>query len=187
MCPYNTGKINLRHNDRWNGLRDWTMLKQLLSSGPTGSFSLDRCKALVDGVFAIVVTLLVLGIEVPTDHRFSEQGLIVFLQRIGFDLLIYAVSFWLAATYWVQHAAIMHFFRNGSRKLVWLNLFFCSLSHFYRSSRSSKAPIVTNHWLRCYLAAYKLSLGLLWSQSGDMRFCIPACSPTKSKKIPGDR
>ncbi|WP_024297164.1 TMEM175 family protein [Methylomicrobium lacus] len=100
------------------------MLKELLSSGSTGSFGLDRCKALVDGVFAIVVTLLVLGIDVPTDHRFSEQGLIAFLGRIGFDLLIYAVSFWLAGTYWVQHAAIMHFFRNGSRTLVWLNLFF---------------------------------------------------------------
>jgi uncharacterized membrane protein len=100
------------------------MLKELLSSSPTGSFSLDRCKALVDGVFAIVVTLLVLGIDIPTDHRFSEQGLVAFLERIGFDLVIYAVSFWLAGTYWVQHAAIMHFFRNGSRKLIWLNLFF---------------------------------------------------------------
>lgn len=137
------------------------MLKKLLSSGSTGFFSLDRCKALVDGVFAIVVTLLVLGIDVPTDHRFSEQGLVAFLERIGFDLLIYAVSFWLAGTYWVQHAAIMHFFRNGSRKLVWLNLFFCSLSHCYRSSQSSKASTATSHWLRCYLAVCKLSLGLL--------------------------
>jgi uncharacterized membrane protein len=100
------------------------MLKELLLSGSVGAFSLDRCKALVDGVFAIVVTLLVLGIDVPTDHRFSEQGLFMFLERIGFDLLIYAVSFWLAGTYWLQHAAIMHFFRNGSRTLIWLNLFF---------------------------------------------------------------
>ncbi|MGZ8190620.1 MAG: TMEM175 family protein [Methylococcaceae bacterium] len=100
------------------------MLKELISSSSIGSFNLDRCKALTDGVFAIVVTLLVLGIDIPTDHRFSEQGLIAFLQRIGFDLLIYAVSFWLAGTYWIQHTAIMHFFRNGSRMLVWLNLFF---------------------------------------------------------------
>lgn len=100
------------------------MLKELLSSGSTGSFSLDRCKALVDGVFAIVVTLLVLGINVPTDHPFSEQGLFAFLQRIGFDLLVYAISFWLAGTYWLQHAAIMHFFKNGSRMLIWLNLLF---------------------------------------------------------------
>lgn len=87
-------------------------------------FSLDRCKALADGVIAIVVTLLVLGIEVPSDHRFSEDGLFAFLERIGFDLLIYGVSFWLACTYWVQHAAILHYFRQGSRTLAWLNLLF---------------------------------------------------------------
>ncbi len=100
------------------------MLNKLLSTPALGSFSLDRCKALVDGVFAIVVTLLVLGINVPTDHSFSEQGFMAFLQRIGYDLLVYAISFWLAGTYWLQHAAIMHFFRNGSRKLIWLNLLF---------------------------------------------------------------
>lgn len=98
--------------------------KQIKNPGSFGFFNVDRCKALVDGVFAIVVTLLVLGINVPTDHNFSEQGLISFLWRIGFELIIYAISFWLAATYWLQHAAIMHFFHNGSRNLVWLNLLF---------------------------------------------------------------
>ena len=90
----------------------------------TATFSLDRCKALADGVFAIVVTLLVLGIDIPADHNFSEQGFLAFLERIGFDLFVYAVSFWLAATYWVQHAAIMHYYRRGNRAVVWLNLLF---------------------------------------------------------------
>ncbi len=91
---------------------------------PTGNFSLDRCKALADGVFAIVVTLLVLGIDVPSNHNFSEHGLLLFLDRIGFQLLIYGISFWLAATYWIQHAAIMHYFRRGNRAVIWLNLLF---------------------------------------------------------------
>ena len=100
------------------------MQTNFLSLLSKGAFSLDRCKALVDGVFAVVVTLLVLGINVPTDHSFSEQGFFAFLERISFDLLIYSISFWLGCTYWVQHAAIMHFFRKGSRELVWLNLLF---------------------------------------------------------------
>lgn len=100
------------------------MLKQLLSLSPVGNFGLDRCKALADGVFAIVITLLVLGIDVPSDHSFSEDGLLAFLERIGFDLLIYGISFWLAGTYWIQHAAIMRYFQNGSWMLVWLNLLF---------------------------------------------------------------
>jgi uncharacterized membrane protein len=89
-----------------------------------GTFSLDRCKALADGIVAVVATLLVLGIEVPADHRFSEDGLLAFLERIGFDLFIYGISFWLAGTYWVQHAAIMNCLRQGSRMLAWLNLLF---------------------------------------------------------------
>lgn len=91
---------------------------------PPTTLSLDRCKALADGVFAIVVTLLVLGIEVPTDHNFSEQGLLAFLDRISFHLLIYGISFWLAGTYWVQHSAILRHFREGNRTLIWLNLLF---------------------------------------------------------------
>ena len=100
------------------------MLKDLFSNRPTGSFALDRCKALVDGVFAIVATLLVLGIDVPTNHHFNEQGLIGFLRRIGFDLILYGISFWLAGTYWLQHTAIMRYFREGSRMLTWLNMLF---------------------------------------------------------------
>jgi hypothetical protein len=58
-----------------------------------GSFRLERCTALTDGVFAIVVTLLVLGIELPSDHNFSEDGLYKFLERISFELMLYAISF----------------------------------------------------------------------------------------------
>ncbi|MGR8981603.1 MAG: TMEM175 family protein [Gammaproteobacteria bacterium] len=100
------------------------MSKENLSPKLSEKFSLERCKALADGVFAIVVTLLVLGIEVPSDHRFSEQGLFEFLARIGWDLLLYVITFWLAGTYWIQHAAIMHYFRQGNRTVVWLNLLF---------------------------------------------------------------
>jgi uncharacterized membrane protein len=89
-----------------------------------GSFRLERCTALTDGVFAIVVTLLVLGIELPSDHNFSEDGLYKFLERISFELMLYAISFWLAVTYWLQHAAIMHYCREGNRTLIWLNLLF---------------------------------------------------------------
>ena len=94
------------------------------SSDLSETFNLDRSKALADGVFAIVVTLLVLGIDVPSDHNFSEDGLLLFLQRIGFHVFTYAISFWLAATYWLQHSAIMQYYRHGNRTVVWLNLLF---------------------------------------------------------------
>lgn len=87
-------------------------------------FSLDRCKALNDGVIAIVMTLLVLGINIPADHRTSEEWLLSFLRKVGYELFIYGVSFWLAAAYWVQNCAILHCFRVGNWTLVWLNLLY---------------------------------------------------------------
>ena len=46
----------------------------------TAWLGLDRLNALSDGVIAIVITILVLGIEIPDDHRFTEQGLLAFLR-----------------------------------------------------------------------------------------------------------
>ncbi len=90
----------------------------------TAWLGLDRLNALSDGVIAIVITILVLGIEIPDDHRFTEQGLLAFLRRTEHDLLAYAVSFWLVAAYWIQHHAVYHYIHHADRALVWLNLLF---------------------------------------------------------------
>lgn len=84
---------------------------------------LDRMKSLVDGVLAIVLTILVLGFEVP-DHEFSREGLLSFLEKLRWPLLAYVVSFGITATYWVQHSSISHYVRVGNRTLIWLNLTF---------------------------------------------------------------
>jgi uncharacterized membrane protein len=85
---------------------------------------LDRLNALSDGVIAIVLTLLVLGIDVPDNHNFSTEGLISFLGKVEYQATVYAVSFVLIGSYWIQHNVMFHFFRNGSRTLTWLNLLF---------------------------------------------------------------
>ena len=43
--------------------------------------SLDRLKALSDGVFAIVITILVLELDVPESHDFTESGILAFLAK----------------------------------------------------------------------------------------------------------
>jgi uncharacterized membrane protein len=83
----------------------------------------DRVKALTDGVLAIVLTILVLGFEVP-DHDFDRAGLLGFLHSMRHALLAYVVSFGIVAAYWVQHAAILHFVRRADRRFVWINMLF---------------------------------------------------------------
>ena len=96
------------------------------SPGPAAApkLTLDRLGALSDGVVAIVITLLVLGIDLPEDHDFSAEGLISFLGKVEYQLVVYAVSFVLAGNYWIQQNVMFHFFRNGTRGLIWLNLLF---------------------------------------------------------------
>jgi uncharacterized membrane protein len=94
------------------------------SSEQHKGFSTDRINAFTDGVLAIVITILVLGIDLPEDHRFSEQGLVSFLVRISRDVTMCAASFWLIGAYWIQHHAIFHFLKYCNRTLLWLNILF---------------------------------------------------------------
>ncbi len=94
------------------------------SSKPALGFSVERLNAFTDGVLAIVITILVLGIDIPEDHRFSEQGLIAFLVKISRDVATYAASFLLIGAYWVQHHAIFNFLGRCNRIVIWLNILF---------------------------------------------------------------
>lgn len=94
------------------------------TSDAAARLTLDRLMAFSDGVIAIAITILVLGIDIPEGHRFSESGLIGFLVRIGHDVMIYAVSFVAIATFWVQHHALFLYLRYCNRGLIWLNTLF---------------------------------------------------------------
>ena len=85
---------------------------------------LDRLNGLSDGVIAIVLTLLVFGLDIPEHHDFSTEGLISFLAKIEYQATVYAISFALIGNYWIQHNVMFHFFRYSSRGLTWLNLLF---------------------------------------------------------------
>ena len=94
------------------------------TSGAAVELSLDRLMAFSDGVIAIAITILVLGIEIPEDHSFSEQGLFKFLVLIRHDVVVYAASFWIIGAFWVQHHAVFAYFRYCDRWLLWLNTLF---------------------------------------------------------------
>ena len=106
------------------------MVAEMNAHGPeldepgAARLTLDRLNCLSDGVIAIVLTLLVLGIDIPQHHDFSADGLISFLAKVEYQATVYAVSFVLIASYWMQHNVMFHFFRFGSRGLAWLNLLF---------------------------------------------------------------
>ena len=87
-------------------------------------FEPDRLNGLSDGVIAIALTLLVLGIDIPTDHNFTQDGLLSFLIELEPDLVAYITSFLIVAIYWIIHHRMFNVLKYTDRILVILNIVF---------------------------------------------------------------
>ena len=82
----------------------------------------DRVVALSDGVFAIIITILVLDIAVP--ENLSEQSLLQALDDLQPTFVAWVISFLLTGMFWVAHRDLFARVRVVNRDLVWLNLLF---------------------------------------------------------------
>ena len=85
-----------------------------------------RILALTDGVFAIIMTLLVLELKVPklsdTSKLYEE------LMNCGYQLLLYFASFLLAGVYWLGHRLLFSLIKYVNTTLVWLNIIFLMIA-----------------------------------------------------------
>ena len=80
--------------------------------------SKGRLEAFSDGVFAIVITLLILDVHLPPGVHVSISALEQLLPRIA----TFVLSFLVVGVYWVAHHNMMHFVERVDRSLLWLNL-----------------------------------------------------------------
>ncbi len=87
-------------------------------------FPLERLVAFSDGVFAIVITILVLGIEVPEDIARDPAAVAEVRDKLFHQVLVYVVSFGLTGMYWTQHGMLFAGLKRVDRRLVVLNLLF---------------------------------------------------------------
>jgi len=78
----------------------------------------SRLEAFSDGVFAIVITLLILDIHAPSTASLSVHDLHPLLPHIA----TFVLSFIIVGVYWVAHHHMLHFIRQVDRNLLWLNL-----------------------------------------------------------------
>ena len=90
-----------------------------------GELRLGRIEAFSDGVFAIIVTLLVLDLKVPplTDATSAgelAQGLIAQLPRF----LSWLISFIIVCKFWLNHHHVLGQARHADYALVWINSIF---------------------------------------------------------------
>jgi len=83
--------------------------------------SKNRVEALSDGVFAIVITLLILDIRVP-DVEYNQllSSLIALLPRI----FAYVISFGVIGVYWLAHHQSLQLIGRLNGFLIWLNFLY---------------------------------------------------------------
>lgn len=83
--------------------------------------SKNRVEALSDGVFAIVITLLILDIRVPeVDYSQLSSALVAVLPRI----FAYVISFGVIGVYWLAHHQSLQLIGKLNGWLIWLNFLY---------------------------------------------------------------
>ena len=85
----------------------------------------NRIEALSDGIFAIVMTLLVLELHVP-DLPSTAPNVEVAPALIALwpKFVSYVVAFVSLGVFWVGHHVMYHAIRRADRTLLWLNIAF---------------------------------------------------------------
>jgi uncharacterized membrane protein len=79
----------------------------------------QRLEAFSDGVFAIVITLLILDVRIPD---VPPAGLGAALVHMMPQVFSYVLSFFVVGLYWLAHHRVAHQVRLINGTFVWLNL-----------------------------------------------------------------
>ncbi len=75
-----------------------------------------RLEAFTDGVMAIIITIMVLGLKVPAGYELDS------LLAIVPSLLIYLLSFVFVGIYWMNHHHMLHAAKKVTGGVLWANL-----------------------------------------------------------------
>jgi uncharacterized membrane protein len=87
----------------------------------------ERLRAFSDGVFAVIITIMVLELKPPEEPTFAALAL------LWPTALSYAVSYVFIAIVWVNHHHLLRFTEYPTQRLIWINfahLFMVSLVPF---------------------------------------------------------
>lgn len=85
--------------------------------------SKHRIEALSDGLFAIVMTLLVLELKVPDLPRSAQDPQMwAKLRELGPSFFTFGLTFLISSMFWFLHHMMFQFTRYLTRKVVWMNL-----------------------------------------------------------------
>jgi uncharacterized membrane protein len=95
-----------------------------------GNEEFGRVLAFSDGLFAIAMTLLVVGIAVPTLESPSEGELWDALRDLDSAYVSFFISFVVIGRYWIAHHQFFRLLRELDYGLIWLNMVYLAFVAF---------------------------------------------------------
>ena len=139
----------------------------------------DRLETLVDGIFAIAMTLLVLNIKLPvmTDEE-AKANLASALSRLTPHLFAFAMSFLLLAVFWMVHHRQFHSIAKIDGPFIWLNILMLGLIVLVPFTTSLVGEYEKNLLSVVLFEANLLAIGLSiwaywWYASKNHRLLVP--------------
>ena len=88
-----------------------------------------RVMALTDGIFSIVMTLLIFGIALPATEIVNDAGFQNFIISMIPNIGVTLVSFIVLASFWIYHHEFIKL-RNLNIVYLWLNMFYLAALSF---------------------------------------------------------
>lgn len=96
-----------------------------------GSEEFARVLAFSDGLFAIAMTLLVVGITVPTLRAAGDEAaLAAGLRELSPNFISFAISFFVIGRYWLAHHQFFSMLRAIDSRLIKVNLCYLAFIAF---------------------------------------------------------
>ncbi len=129
---------------------------------------IERFNAFSDGVFGVLITILVLDLRPPESPAFS--GL---LSRWP-TWLSYAVSYWFIAIVWVNHHHLLRCAEMATPRLIWVNfahLFAASFVPFSTAwiANSRLAPYPVALYAADFVLVNATYIALRWAVANQLR------------------
>ncbi len=103
------------------------MLSDEDAKGSAEDKGLDRILSLSDGVFAFAITLLVLGLAVPSLSHNEARTSVNLIEALSGEVTAfysYGISFFVIGIWWFAHHRLFRYIKRYDSTLMWRNLFF---------------------------------------------------------------
>jgi hypothetical protein len=116
----------------------------------------NRLETISDGIFAIVMTLLILDVRLPEHVSInSSADLLHALFIISPKIVSFAVSFFIIAGFWVGHHFIFSLIGKVNGLFLWINILYLLTISFLPFPTSILAQNSDNFAALCFWVIYK--------------------------------